>query len=544
MGANAGQRGAEGPHTAGGRPGGARSRSSDLFRRMQAATSAGVRKPAALALADGTVFFGQACGAEGEVAGEICFNTSLEGYLEVLTDPSYAGQIVAMTYPQIGNYGVSADDLQAARPALRGLVVRSLCAAPSNWRSQQDLRSWLREAGVVAIEGVDTRALVRHVRDVGAQPAVLSTVDVDAGSLRAKAAAAPSIVGVNLAATVSCDEPHEAPQPPAGHAFALRPAPASRFNVVAYDCGIKRSIIHGLARAGCAVTVVPWDTPAEAVLARRPDGVFLSNGPGDPDAVQATYAQAAKLLGNVPVFGICLGHQMLCLAAGGRMEKLKYGHRGGNQPVMNLLTGRVEVTAQNHGFGLVFSSLGPIVPELSGGAAAHEDDLRVWVRRKIAPVVQTARFGRVRLTHVNLNDGTPEGVQFLDVPAFSVQYHPEASPGPADARYLFTAFARLMEGRADCLALDSASERLAMWNFAGVPAPPGAPASAQSLVHGEAPLRSVPPNRAAAPSASPSDCAAAPPACAPRASAVPSTCVPQASAASSTSAQEKGGAHA
>jgi carbamoyl-phosphate synthase small subunit len=229
--------------------------------------------------------------------------------------------------------------------------------------------------------------------------------------------------------------------------------------VVAYDCGEKRGIADGLASVGCETVVVPWDTPAERTLAlgidgARPDGVFFSNGPGDPGQVTATAHAARELLGKVPVFGICLGNQLVSMAAGARIEKLPFGHHGGNEPVMNLLTSKVEVTAQNHNFGLVFDSLGPIVPEESGGYAEHERDLRAWCRRGVAPVVRTAEMGRVRLTHVNLNDGTPEGVQFLDVPAFSVQYHPEACPGPHDSAYLFRSFARLMEGDADYLDID------------------------------------------------------------------------------------------
>ncbi len=253
------------------------------------------------------------------------------------------------------------------------------------------------------------------------------------------------------------------------------------YSVVAYDCGIKRGILEGLVRVGCSLTVVPWDTPAEDVLALNPDGVFLSNGPGDPDAVPQTYMQVQKLIGKVPVFGICLGHQMISLACGAQIEKLKFGHRGGNQPVMNLLTRRVEITAQNHGFGLVFPSLGALVPELSGGECEHpaNGDLRFWVKKGIAPVVQNERFGRIRLTHVNLNDGTgirlthvnlndgtAEGIQLLDQPVFSVQYHPEASPGPTDAQYLFAAFTRLMDGEPDYLDIDIAGDRLHGWNFA------------------------------------------------------------------------------
>ena len=440
---------------------------SKVSDKLLAGTSKPSARPALLVLEDGAAFRGTACAAEGEMFGEICFNTSLEGYLEVITDPSYAGQIVAMTYPQIGNYGVNLDDCQSDKPALRGLVVRDMCAAPSNWRSTMSLPDYLRQQGVVAIEGVDTRALVRHVRDHGAMRAVLSTEDVDEESLLEKVRASRSIVGVNLAATVSCPGAYPFSSLPRSHAFAVAPpAPAAK-RVVAYDCGVKRSILHNLVRAGCDLAVVPWDTPAEDVLADAPDGVFLSNGPGDPEAVEGTYTQVEKLLGKVPVFGICLGHQMIAKAAGAAIEKLKFGHRGCNHPVMNLLTGRVEITAQNHGFGLVFPSLGELIPELSGGFRGHEDDLRFWVRAGVAPVVRNERFGRIRLTHVNLNDGTVEGIAFLDIPAFSVQYHPEASPGPTDAHYLFTAFMRLMEGREDYLDIDIAVDRLAGWTFGG-----------------------------------------------------------------------------
>lgn len=421
--------------------------------------------PAVLVLEDGGVFRGTACAAQGEVFGEICFNTSLEGYLEVITDPSYAGQIITMTYPQIGNYGVNLDDCQSETPALRGLVVRDLCTTPSNWRSTMSLPDFLKTHNVVAIEGVDTRALVRHVRDNGAQRAVLSTVDTDIESLLGKVRASESIVGQNLAATVSCDKFYKFSDLPESQTFALAPAAEARFNVIAYDCGAKRSIFENLLRVGCSVTAVPWNTPAEEVLAMEPDGVFLSNGPGDPDAVEETYVQVAKLLGKVPIFGICLGHQMISKASDAQMEKLKFGHRGGNHPVVNLLTGRVEITAQNHGFGLQFPSLGNLIPELSGGFKGHETDLRFWANAHIAPVVQNEHFGRIRLTHVNLNDGTAEGIAFLDIPAFSVQYHPEASPGPTDSHYLFTAFTRLMEGREDYLDIDIAADRLAGWAF-------------------------------------------------------------------------------
>ena len=440
---------------------------SEITKKLLESTSKPLGAPALLVLEDGAVFSGTSCAAQGEVFGEICFNTSLEGYLEVITDPSYAGQIITMTYPQIGNYGVNREDCQSEKPALRGLVVRDMCQVPSNWRCELTLPNFLRENNVVAIEGVDTRALVRHVRDNGAQRAVLSTLDTDAESLLAKVRTSESIVGVNLAETVSRSEKATfgIDDLPKTQAFALTaPAPA-KYKVVAYDCGAKLSIFQNLVRVGCELTAVPWDTPAEDVLAMNPDGVFLSNGPGDPEAVEETYRQAEKLLGKVPLFGICLGHQMMAKAAGAEIDKLKFGHHGGNHPVQNLLTGRVEVTAQNHGFCPRFQSLGALVPELSGGATEHVEDLREWGRRGIAPVVANERFGRIRLTHVNLDDGTAEGFAFLDVPAFSVQYHPEAAPGPTDAHYLFTAFARLMEGREDYLDIDIATDRLSGWKF-------------------------------------------------------------------------------
>ncbi len=467
-------------------PAPSRADASPLAQRIMASTSKGNTGPAVLLLADGTVFHGRSCGASGTVTGEVCFNTSLEGYFEVMTDPSYAGQIVTMTYPQIGNYGIDLADAQSAfpgngschtgAPAMRAMVVRDMCPTPSNWRGTMSAPAYLQKLGVVAIEGVDTRALVQHLRDNGAQMGIVSTEEFDLGELASRLASAPQLVGENLVKTVSCVEPHPftAGDLLDAHDFALA-APAGEkaedpaaHRVVAYDCGVKRGILEALVRAGCELIVVPWDTPASEVLAMGPDGVFLSNGPGDPDAVPETYTQVQRLIGHVPVFGICLGHQMIALAAGARIEKLKFGHRGGNQPVMNLLTRRVEITAQNHGFGLVFPSLGPLVPELSGGVAEHpaDGDLRFWVERRIAPVVENGRFGRIRLTHVNLNDGTAEGIQLLDVPCFSVQYHPEASPGPTDARYLFTAFARLMAGEPDYLNIDIAADRLAGWNFA------------------------------------------------------------------------------
>ncbi len=428
-------------------------------------TSIGARPKALLVLEDGSVFEGYSCAAEGEVFGEVCFNTSLEGYLEVISDPSYAGQIITMTYPQIGNYGINPDDLQSDSLALRGLVVHDMCFTPSNWRSTQSLPSFLAENGVVAIAGIDTRSLTSHLRDKGAQRGAISTTDLDAQSLLEKVRASESIVGVNLAKTVSRSQKTGFDELPASQEFAVAAPAEARYNVVAYDCGVKKSILQGLVRVGCKLTVVPWDTPAEDVLVLNPDGVFLSNGPGDPEAVRDTYEQVQKLIGKVPLFGICLGHQMISLASGAQMEKLKFGHRGGNQPVMNLRTGRVEITAQNHGFGLLFDSLGPLVPELSDGVSEHTADLRFWAQRGVAPVVQNERFGKIQLTHVNLNDGTAEGIAFLDQPVFSVQYHPEASPGPTDAHYLFTAFTRLMDGDAGYLDIDIASDRLSGWVF-------------------------------------------------------------------------------
>lgn len=410
---------------------------------------------ALLALEDGTTFEGLSVGATGETFGELVFNTSMSGYQEVITDPSYAGQVVAFTYPQIGNYGVCEADMQSAGTALAGVVVRDMCHAPNNWRSEGTLPDFLAAHGIVAIEGVDTRELTLRVREAGTMRCAISTTDLDPASLVARVRTSPSISETNWVAKVSCAEPYEV------SAKVDLDHPRKTYKVVALDCGEKRGILRGLVGVGLDVRVVPWDTPAEKILAAHPDGVFLSNGPGDPRELPAPAATAAALIGKVPVFGICLGHQMISQAAGATIEKLPYGHHGGNQPVMNLLSGMVEVTAQNHNYGLVYDSLGPVVPELSGGddvvaawAAADTHDLRFWTERRIAPVVSTERYGRIRLTHVNLNDGTPEGIQFLDAPCFSVQYHPEASPGPHDATYLFEAFRRLIEGRPDYLAID------------------------------------------------------------------------------------------
>jgi carbamoyl-phosphate synthase small subunit len=413
-------------------------------------------RTALLALEDGTVFSGIACGAEGEAAGELCFNTSMTGYQEVLTDPSYAGQIVTMTMPHIGNYGVNGADMESRGVFAKGFVVRDMCFEPSNWRSEESLPSFLVTQGVVAIAGIDTRRLTRHLRERGAMRAVISTIETDGPALVARAAASPGLVGRDLVAEVATAEAYR-------WGFDVPPdcelpvdtgvLPASpRFRVVAMDSGIKYNILRRLAESGCDITVLPPTATAEEVLALDPDGVFFANGPGDPSAVGYLYSTLRDLLGVKPVFGICLGHQMLSLAVGAETFKLKYGHRGGNHPVKNLLTGQVEITSQNHGFCVDFASIGELDVEASGGSTLAPDDLAQWVAAGLAPVVVSERFGRIQLTHVNLNDMTSEGIRLLDVPAFSVQYHPEAAPGPHDARYLFSAFMRLMDGRSDYLS--------------------------------------------------------------------------------------------
>jgi carbamoyl-phosphate synthase small subunit len=336
-----------------------------------------------------------------------------------------------------------------------GFVVREMSRVASNWRSEQTLPEFLREAGVVAIEGVDTRRLTRHIRERGAMRAVISTVDLDESSLVAKANGCPSMAGLDLVTSTSCTDAYrwglEGPLGVVPADTGIIPAEA-RFRVVAFDSGAKYNILRLLAETGCDVTVVPPATPAEAVLEMRPDGLFFANGPGDPAAVPYLFRTLRELLGKLPVFGICLGHQMLTLAVGGKTYKLKYGHRGGNQPVKNLLTGEVEITSQNHGFCVDFASVGDLDVDASGGLDLPVDDLAAWVEAGVAPVVKCGEFGRVQLTHVNLNDMTVEGGRLLDLPAFSVQYHPESAPGPHDSRYLFRAFAGLMEGRSDFLA--------------------------------------------------------------------------------------------
>jgi carbamoyl-phosphate synthase small subunit len=414
------------------------------------------RKPALLALEDGTTFVGWSCGAHGTADGEAVFNTSMTGYQEILTDPSYAGQIVTMTMPQIGNTGVNGADMESRGVFARGFVVREMSRLSSSWRADEGLPEFLRRHGVVAIEGVDTRRLTRHIRERGAMSAVISTENLDPVSLAAKAAASPGLAGRDLVREVAVASPYEwGGEDPTGYlpvdtgVLPLEP----RFRVVAFDSGVKFNILRKLSEAGCAVTVVPPTTSASEVLAMRPDGVFLANGPGDPAAVDYLYSTLRDLLGRIPVFGICLGHQMLSLALGASTYKLKYGHRGGNQPVMNLLTGRVEITSQNHGFCVDFASIGALDVARSGSLTHDPADIGSWVAARVAPVVVSGTFGGVQLTHVNLNDMTVEGVRALDARAFSVQYHPEAAPGPHDARYLFAAYMDLMDGRDDHLSV-------------------------------------------------------------------------------------------
>jgi carbamoyl-phosphate synthase small subunit len=355
------------------------------------------RPDGVLVLADGTTFEGELFGAQRRATGEVVFNTVLSGYQEVITDPSYAGQVIAFTYPHIGNYGVTPDDDESRRPHCRGVVVRDLVRRPSNWRSSEHLDDFLRRHDVPGITGIDTRRLTRHIREAGSMPCAFGPA-ADEPAIKQAAADEPATDGVDLVATVTAASPYTVGDGP--------------LRVVAYDFGIKRTILRHLSQIA-TVEVVPASTPAAEVLARRPDGVFLSNGPGDPAAVTYASDTVKELLGEVPVFGICLGHQLLGTALGGHTYKLKFGHHGGNHPVRRLATDGVEITSQNHNYAV------------DAGSIPGAD-----------------------ITHVNLNDGVVEGLRSRDVPAFSVQYHPEAGPGPHDARYLFEEFRKLMERHA------------------------------------------------------------------------------------------------
>ncbi|HEX9235444.1 MAG TPA: glutamine-hydrolyzing carbamoyl-phosphate synthase small subunit [Actinomycetota bacterium] len=402
---------------------------------------------ALLMLEDGSAFRGRSFGAEGEAFGEAVFNTAMSGYQEVLTDPSYTGQIVTMTAPHQGNYGTNGQDSESDRIRVAGFVVREASRRASSWRAEATLADEMARAGVVGIQGVDTRRLTLRIRSAGAMRAGVSTTDLDHGSLLERIRRQPGMEGADLAAAAATAEPYEA-RDVVGPASAIK---GRRFQVAAYDFGMKRNILRLLAAGGYETTVFPARTPAQTVLAGGFDGVFLSNGPGDPAATTYGVAAVRDLLGKVPVFGICLGHQLLALALGGRTYKLKFGHRGVNQPVKDLDTGRIEISSHNHGFGVDADGWADGVAEARRPGrpreAPHAPSGGAPGRQQHPPLVDT-EFGRVLLTHWNLNDGTLEGLRCADVPALSVQYHPEAAPGPHDARHLFGRFGRLMEGAA------------------------------------------------------------------------------------------------
>lgn len=374
--------------------------------------------PAVLALEDGTVFEGLSFGAPVQRTGEVVFNTSITGYQEIFTDPSYTGQIVVLTNPQIGNYGASELDNESTKPFIEGLCVREFSPLASNWRADETAQEFLTKRGVPVISGIDTRALVLHLRSRGVMRGVLAggpdVASAKPDALVEKARKSPSMAGLNLATVVSAHEPYSWTEPVIGCSPSedFGPAAEEKFHVVAYDFGIKRNILRRLAHVGCKLTVVPAATSAEDVLALNPDGIFLSNGPGDPEPLTHQAAQVRKLIGKKPVFGICLGNQILGLAMGGKTYKLKFGHRGGNHPVLNQVTNKVEITSHNHGF------------------AVDPDSLKQ---------------SECEITHVNLNDNTLEGFRLRNFPVFSVQYHPEAAPGPHDSLYLFDDFVKLME---------------------------------------------------------------------------------------------------
>ena len=370
---------------------------------------------AILALEDGRIFRGKGYGAKAECYGEVVFNTSLTGYQEIFTDPSYAGQIVVLTNPQIGNYGTNPEDNEAVRPFIEGLVVREFSAISSNWRSQQTADEYLERFNIPVIADIDSRALVRHLRTHGVMRGVISLIESDTDKLVAKARSIPKMDGTDLARVVSTKQRYSWNQGPVV-AYAQQPAkevdPESALHVVAYDYGIKQNILRMLVDQGCHVTVVPAETSAEDVLALKPDGVFLSNGPGDPEPVKYAHESIRNLAGKTPIFGICLGHQLVGLALGGKTYKLKFGHHGGNHPVRQERTGKIEITAHNHNF------------------AVDPDSMKQ---------------SEVEMTHFDLNDGTLEGLRHRTIPLFTVQYHPEASPGPHDSHYLFGDFVKMMK---------------------------------------------------------------------------------------------------
>jgi len=367
---------------------------------------------AVLLLEDGTVFKGQAFGAQGQKCGEVVFNTSMMGYQEILTDPSYHEQIVTMTYPLIGNYGTNGEDWESRRVFVSGFIVKENCEYPSNWRNGATLDEYLKKNKVVGIEGIDTRQLVRHIRNEGAMRGIISSTELNTKKLAAQLESYPGLVGRDIVKKVTVRKPYPWSEGVIDVLSDEQVVPEPKYKVVAFDFGMKRNILRLLVSHGCDVTVVPAKTSATDVLALKPDGVFLSNGPGDPAPVSYAVETVQTLLGQVPIFGICLGHQILSLALGGRTYKLKFGHRGANHPVKNLKTGKIEITSQNHGFCVDLDSF------------AGKD---------------------VELTHLNLNDNTCEGVRSEKLRAFAVQYHPEASPGPHDSRYLFDDFIKLMD---------------------------------------------------------------------------------------------------
>jgi carbamoyl-phosphate synthase small subunit len=368
-------------------------------------------RKAYLVLENGCVFEGRSCGYEGESGGEVVFNTAMTGYQEILTDPSYRGQIVTMTYPLIGNTGCNPEDVESGKPWVEGFVLKEMAAAPSNWRNRESLVEYLKRHKIPAIQGIDTRRLTKIIRRTGAQRGLLTTAESDHAKLRERVEEVPSIVGRDLVSEVTCTTPYRWREGIYSWPRGYRAGRRFKYSIVAYDYGIKRNILRSLAAQKMDVLVVPAATPAEEVLKLKPDGVFLSNGPGDPEPVSYAIANIKSLAGRIPIFGICLGHQLAALALGGRTYKLKFGHHGANHPVKNLETGAIEITSQNHGFAVDIDSL----------------------------------KGLGRLTHINLNDMTSEGFSLKEKFLYTVQYHPESSPGPHDSRYLFHDFARLID---------------------------------------------------------------------------------------------------